>query len=93
MGIISWIIFGLIAGVLAKILMPGNDPGGCIITILLGIGGAFVGGLIGTQLGFGTISGFDMRSLLIAILGSMILLGIYRALTPQRHDRHARRRR
>ena len=91
MGVISWIIFGLIAGILAKILMPGNDPGGCVITILLGIGGAFVGGLIGTQLGFGTISGFDIRTLLIAILGAMILLGVYRALTPQRHGRHPHR--
>lgn len=78
MGILSWIIFGLIAGVIAKLLMPGRDPGGCIITILLGVAGAFVGGFIGTQLGFGSVTGFDFRSFLIAVLGAVLLLLIYR---------------
>lgn len=63
MGILAWIVLGLIAGLLAKLLMPGRDPGGIIITILLGIGGALVGGFLGTQLGFGGLSGFDLRSM------------------------------
>lgn len=80
MGIISWIILGLLAGGIAKFLMPGKDPGGCLITILLGIVGASVGGWVGTQLGWGTVDRFDMRSLGIAILGSLILLLIYRVI-------------
>lgn len=63
MGILAWIVLVLIAGLLAKLLMPGRDPGGIIITILLGIGGALVGGFLGTQLGFGGLSGFDLRSM------------------------------
>ncbi len=80
MGILSWIIFGLIAGALAKLLMPGNDPGGFIITILLGIAGAIVGGFIGTALGFGDVTGFNFGSFFIAILGAIILLFLYRFL-------------
>lgn len=80
MGILSWIIFGLLAGALAKFIMPGNDPGGCLVTILLGVVGAAVGGWIGTQLGFGTVQGFDIRSLGIAVLGSLMVLLIYRAV-------------
>lgn len=80
MGILSWILFGLIAGVIAKLLMPGRDPGGCIITIVIGIAGALLGGYLGTLLGFGGISGFDFRSLVIAVLGSIVLLAIFRAL-------------
>ena len=67
MGIVTWIVLGLVAGLLAKIVMPGRDPGGITVTILLGIAGALVGGWIGTRLGFGDISGFDMRSLAIAV--------------------------
>lgn len=78
MGIISWILLGLLAGGIAKFLMPGRDPGGCLVTILLGIVGASVGGWIGTQLGFGTVTAFDARSLGLAILGSFVLLAIYR---------------
>jgi uncharacterized membrane protein YeaQ/YmgE (transglycosylase-associated protein family) len=78
MGILLWIVFGLVAGVIAKWIMPGNDPGGWIITILLGIAGAFVGGMIGTAVGFGGVSGFDIRSLLVAIGGAMLLLFGYR---------------
>jgi uncharacterized membrane protein YeaQ/YmgE (transglycosylase-associated protein family) len=81
MGIFAWIVLGLIAGVLAKFIMPGRDPGGLIITILLGIGGAVVGGFIGTQLGFGDISGLDPRSLAIAVGGGVLLLFVYRLLT------------
>ena len=78
MGIFSWIVFGLIAGVLAKFFMPGKDPGGFIVTVLIGIAGAIVGGFIGTALGFGTVSGFNFRSFLIAIAGAMLLLLGYR---------------
>ena len=79
MGILSWIVFGLIAGAIGKFLMPGADPGGWIVTILLGICGAVVGGYIGTMLGFGTVTGFNLASLAIAVIGAMILLLIYRA--------------
>jgi uncharacterized membrane protein YeaQ/YmgE (transglycosylase-associated protein family) len=80
MGIISWIVFGLIAGILAKLLMPGKDPGGMIITILIGIAGAMVGGFISTFFGNGDISGFDLPSLGIAIGGAFVLLFGYRTL-------------
>ena len=77
---ISWIVFGLIAGAIAKLLMPGKDPGGIIITILLGVAGSVVGGYLATLLGFGEVSGFDMRSLIAAIGGAMVLLLAYRIL-------------
>jgi len=80
MGIISWMVFGLIAGVIAKFIMPGKDPGGMIITILIGIAGAMVGGYISTFFGYGDVSGFDLRSLGIAIGGALILLFGYRIL-------------
>ncbi len=80
MGILSWIVFGLIAGALAKFIMPGDDPGGFVITILLGIAGAFVGGFIGTFLGFGSVGGFDIRSFLIAVGGTLVLLAGYRMI-------------
>jgi len=80
MGILSWILFGLIAGLLAKWIMPGKDPGGFIVTILIGIAGAVVGGFISTALGFGDISGFDLRSMLIAIGGALVLLFAYRKI-------------
>lgn len=78
MGILSWIILGLIAGAIAKFIMPGQDPGGCIVTTLLGIAGAVVGGFIGSLLGFGTVTDFDFRSFLIAIAGALLLLWLYR---------------
>ncbi len=80
MGIISWLIFGLLAGVLAKVIMPGRDSGGLIFTVVLGILGSAIGGWIGTQLGWGTVHGFDLRSLGLAILGGVVVLAIYRAL-------------
>ncbi|MBU3824427.1 MAG: GlsB/YeaQ/YmgE family stress response membrane protein [Candidatus Oceanisphaera merdipullorum] len=80
MGILSWIVFGLIAGVVAKWLMPGRDGGGFIMTILLGVAGAFVGGWIGTQLGFGNVTGFNLNSFFTAIIGALALLFIYRLL-------------
>ena len=78
MGIFWWILLGLVAGVLAKFLMPGDDPGGIIITIILGIVGALVGGFLGTQLGIGSISGFNLTSVAIATGGSILLLLAYR---------------
>ena len=80
MGIFSWIILGLIVGALAKFLMPGKDAGGLFITILLGVGGAFLGGFISSNLGFGSIEGFDLRSLAIATGGAILLLFGYRML-------------
>lgn len=80
MGFIAWIVLGLIAGALAKLLMPGRDPGGFFITILIGIVGAVVGGFIGNALGFGAVEGLDLRSIAIAVLGSVVLLVIYRML-------------
>lgn len=79
MNILSWIVFGLIAGALAKLIMPGKDPGGCLVTTGIGILGAIVGGFIGTEVfNFGTVTGFNLRSLLIAILGAVLLLTVYR---------------
>lgn len=81
MGCLSWIVFGLIAGLLAKMLTPGRDPGGFIVTTLIGIAGASVGGWIGTLLGFGSVRGFDLRSLGIAIAGAVVVLLVYRMVT------------
>ena len=80
MGIISWIVFGLIAGVFTKMLMPGDDPEWIITTIVIGIVGAVVGGFLAVLLGFGDIGGFDFRSFVIAIVGGLLLLGGYRLL-------------
>lgn len=78
MGFLSWIVMGLIVGVLAKFIMPGTGPGGIIVTILLGIAGAFVGGFIGTFLGLGSVTGFNIGSFLLAIGGAILLLILYR---------------
>ena len=84
-GIVTWIFFGLIAGVVAKLLMPGRDPGGCIITMLLGIAGAFVGGFIFEQLtGRPQMMQFDFGSLFVAIIGAIIVLLIYRLIAGRR---------
>jgi uncharacterized membrane protein YeaQ/YmgE (transglycosylase-associated protein family) len=80
MGWLAWILFGLIAGVIAKFIMPGRDPGGFIVTIIIGIVGAMLGGWLATQFGLGAITGFDIRSFLIAVAGSLILLFIYRRI-------------
>jgi uncharacterized membrane protein YeaQ/YmgE (transglycosylase-associated protein family) len=77
MGILLWVVFGLIAGAIAKFLMPGKAPGGIIMTIILGIIGAVVGGFIGTQLGFGDINGFNLQSMLLAVGGGVLVLFIY----------------
>jgi uncharacterized membrane protein YeaQ/YmgE (transglycosylase-associated protein family) len=75
-----WLLLGLIAGSLAKFLMPGRDPAGCIFTIFLGIIGSFLGGLIGTRLGWGAINrgDLDLRNIAIATFGALILLLIGR---------------
>ncbi|MBW7857995.1 MAG: GlsB/YeaQ/YmgE family stress response membrane protein [Leptonema sp. (in: Bacteria)] len=78
MGIFSWIVMGLLAGVVAKLIMPGKDPGGWIVTILIGIIGGFIGGYIGNLLGFGGMTGFSLKSFLLAVGGSLILLFAYR---------------
>jgi len=71
-----WILLGLVAGSLAKFLVPGRDPSGCIVTILLGIIGAFIGGWIGTRGGWGTVTtgSFDFRSIALATIGAIVLL-------------------
>lgn len=84
MGILSWIVFGLIAGAIAKFLTPGRDPGGCIITMIIGIVGSLLGGFLATALGFGGISGFDFRSMIIAIIGAIVLLFIWRMISGRR---------
>jgi uncharacterized membrane protein YeaQ/YmgE (transglycosylase-associated protein family) len=76
--IIAWIIIGLVAGALAKLIMPGDDPGGIIVTILIGIAGAFVGGFLANLLGFGG-SGL-LYTIIVAVIGAIILLAIYRLL-------------
>ncbi|EBF0275459.1 GlsB/YeaQ/YmgE family stress response membrane protein [Salmonella enterica] len=81
MGIIAWIIFGLIAGVIAKLLMPGRDGGGFILTCILGIIGAVVGGWLATMFGIGgSISGFNLHSFLVAVVGAIVVLVIFRLL-------------
>jgi uncharacterized membrane protein YeaQ/YmgE (transglycosylase-associated protein family) len=84
MGIIAWIVLGLIAGALAKLIMPGDDPGGIIVTIIIGIVGGILGGFIGQLLGFGGVTGINLGSILWAIVGSIILLAIYRAVAGRR---------
>ena len=71
-----WILLGLVAGTLAKFLVPGRDPSGCIVTILLGIVGAFLGGFIGTRVGWGTVTTgrFDFRSIALATIGAIVVL-------------------
>ena len=80
MGVVSWVVFGMLAGLIAKWLTTGSDPKGCLVTIVIGIAGAAIGGWIGTQLGLGTITGFDLRSLALAVVGAILLLLILRAV-------------
>ncbi|MEW2166443.1 GlsB/YeaQ/YmgE family stress response membrane protein [Streptomyces sp. NPDC007084] len=89
MGIIAWILIGLLAGIIAKALMPGKDPGGIIITMLIGIAGGLLGGWLGKVLfDVDSIDGFfDLSTWIAAIVGSLILLALYRVITGNR--RHA----
>ena len=85
MGIITWIIIGGIAGALAKLIMPGDDPGGIIVTILIGIVGAFIGGFLTSLVGIG--GGGFIWTIIVATVGAIILLAIYRAMIGGRTGR------
>jgi uncharacterized membrane protein YeaQ/YmgE (transglycosylase-associated protein family) len=78
MGILAFIVVGLIAGLLAKLVLPGDDPGGLIVTALVGIAGAFVGGFVVGILGGAGVTGINIWSILVATLGAVVLLAIYR---------------
>jgi uncharacterized membrane protein YeaQ/YmgE (transglycosylase-associated protein family) len=85
MGFLGWIVLGLIAGAIAKLIMPGDDPGGIIVTMLLGIVGAVIGGFLGSRFfGVGLQSFWNLQTWIIAIIGSLILLGIYRLIVGSR---------
>ena len=77
-GLFSWILMGLVAGVLGKFLLPGRDPGGLIVTIIIGILGAMLGGWIGTKADIGTVNDFSLQSVGLATGGSILLLILYR---------------
>ena len=81
-GILGWIVVGLIAGILAKWIMPGDDPGGIIVTILIGIAGGLLGGFIATKFGIG--GGSNMMNIVIATCGAILLLILYRVVRPRR---------
>ena len=86
MGILAWLVVGLIAGVIAKMLMPGKEPGGIIVTILLGIGGAIVGGFIAVALGLSDgVNNFDIGTIFLAVAGAMLLLFGYRMISGASH--------
>ena len=92
MGIIGWIVLGLCAGAIAKLIMPGEDPGGLIVTTLIGIAGAIVGGLIASALSIGDLDEFfDVGTWLIAIAGSLLLLFLYRMFVDRNTGRRAYR--
>ncbi len=86
MGILSWVVLGLIAGALAKLIYPGNQGGGIIATIVLGILGALAGGYVGQLLGLGaaTAGGFSIASIVTAVVGAMLLIFIWGLLTQSR---------
>ena len=77
---LGWIIMGLIAGALGKLIMPGDDPGGFIVTIIIGIAGAFVGGYVGQIIGLGPVDGINIPSIITATIGALILLFGYRVI-------------
>jgi len=83
MGILSWLVLGLIVGALAKWIMPGDDPGGIVVTILIGIAGALLGGFLASAVGLGSVTGFNPGSLFIATGGSLLLLWGRRRLSGQ----------
>ena len=80
MGLLAWLVLGLVVGILAKVIMPGKDGGGFILTTLLGVAGAFVGGFIGSLLGLGTVSDFSLGSVALATVGALLLLWGHRQL-------------
>ena len=86
---ILWIIlFGLVAGAIGKLLMPGDDPGGIIATIVIGIVGSFIGYYLFRAIGIGDSNKFDIASMIGAVIGVMILLGIYRAVVGRKSSGH-----
>lgn len=84
MGILAWILLGLVAGVIAKFIHPGPDPGGWIVTILIGIVGAFVGGLVFNLFGASSVTGFNIWSIIVATVGAVICLWLYRKFGTRR---------
>ena len=80
MGILTWIVFGFLAGALAKWIMPGKDGGGFVSNVVIGIGGAMLGGFIASSLGMGSVTGFNLGSLFIATLGALLLLYIVKKI-------------
>ncbi len=82
MGILAWILFGLVVGIIAKLLMPGRDPGGFIVTILLGIAGALLGGFIGRALNL--YGPNESAGWIMSILGAIVLLALYRMMVRRR---------
>lgn len=80
MNVLGWIVFGLVVGTLARFFMPGDDPAGCIVTVILGVAGAVVGGFIGSQFGMGRVTGFNVESLVLSVIGAMVLLVMYRLI-------------
>ncbi|MFI7583123.1 GlsB/YeaQ/YmgE family stress response membrane protein [Kocuria sp. M1N1S27] len=89
MGILGWIILGLIAGALAKLIMPGNQGGGIIVTMILGIVGALLGGFIGSLIGIGSIDSFwDLGTWITAIVGALIVLFIWGLITGRKGRAH-----
>ena len=85
MGILSWIVFGLIAGIIARLLMPGKGPTGFVMTVILGIIGAVVGGyLAGTVLKVADVTGINIESIVVAVIGAVIVVAVYRAVTRRR---------
>ncbi|MFI7581277.1 GlsB/YeaQ/YmgE family stress response membrane protein [Kocuria kalidii] len=89
MGILGWIVLGLIAGALAKLIMPGNQGGGIIVTMILGIVGALLGGFIGSLIGIGSIDSFwDLGTWITAIVGALIVLFIWGLITGRKGRAH-----
>lgn len=91
MGLISWIVIGAIAGVVAKFLLPGKDPGGCVVTVAIGIVGALLGGYLASRMGYGGLTGVDLRSLAIAIVGALLFLLALRLLGGGKKTKDKRR--
>ena len=86
--LLAWVLFGLVAGGIAKLIMPGKDPGGCLVTSALGIVGALLGGWIGQQfLGVKVVAGFNLQALGLAIFGALLILLAYRLFIQRRHER------
>ena len=83
---VTWVAVGLVAGVIARVVHPGKDPGGCIVTPVLGVGGALLGGFLSRQLGYEGVEGFDLRSVGIAAGGALLLLILYRMAFGKKDD-------